>query len=541
MSTKKLDGIALRNMLLSGYANLENDKDRINALNVFPVPDGDTGINMSKTLEGGIAAPEGENAAEYIKTFSKKSLLTARGNSGVIFSQFIRGLAAGCEGKDSVSVSDFAEAFNKGVECAYSSVIKPVEGTMLTVLKDTGEFLSENCNSFSDFEECFDALCKRAEASLDHTPELLPILKEAGVVDSGGAGLLSVFTGMRSALLGESITVGDGAKADAAPSVSLDLGPDFDFEFGYCTEFILQLLNSKCDVASFDIAPLSDSLTAIGDSVVAVHDGDIVKIHVHTRTPEAAIAEARRYGELITVKIENMSVQHSENTAAPKKKEKYAVVAVTKGDGIRKYFSEIGVNAFVDGGQTNNPSTEDFIKTFKGVSAEHIIVLPNNSNIILTARQAAEMYKDADVRVVPTRSYAECYTALSMMDLTAESADGLADSMMQYLPYVTSGYVTTATRNATIGGIELSEGDYIGLDNDSIRSCEKDKVSCALSLFKALPDIDDKAVITVFYGNDVTKEELSLLRSRISKELPLIEAGYIYGGQDVYSFIFAIE
>ena len=539
MSTKKLDGITLRGMLLSGHANLENEKEKINALNVFPVPDGDTGINLSKTLEGGIAAAEEKSVGAYMKDFSKKSLLTARGNSGVILSQFIRGFAKGCEGKAEIDAENFADAFKKGVECAYSAVIKPVEGTMLTVLREDGEYLLANASAFADFEECLEGLCKRTRESLEKTPDLLPILREAGVVDSGGAGVLAILLGMSSFLSGKEITLNvTPAVKDA--DISYTPNADFVFDYGYCTEFILQLLNSKCTPAEFDMASLTAFLESVGESVVAVQDADIVKVHVHTMTPEKVIARAREYGELVTVKIENMSVQHSETT---KKKERtrYAVVAAVKGGGLRKYFSEIGVSAFVDGGQTSNPSTEDFIKAFRELNAEHVIVLPNNKNIILTARQAAKLYKDCDVRVIPTKSIAECYSALSMMDLTSDSVDGVIESMMQYLPYVTTGYVTTATRDAVINGVDVKEGRFIGLDNDNILSCEESKIDAAMALFHKIEDIEDKAVITVFYGADVTEAELSDLKSRLARELPLVETGYVFGGQDIYSFIFSVE
>lgn len=541
MSTTKLDGIALRNFLLAGYANLENEKDRINSLNVFPVPDGDTGINMAKTLGGGTSATENTDAAEYMKAFSKKALLTARGNSGVILSQFIRGFAKGCAGKNELSVCDFADAFQSGVDCAYSAVIMPVEGTMLTVLRETGEYLLKNAHSFEDFEECFRYIISRAEKSLNKTPELLPVLKEAGVVDSGGEGVLCILRGMEAALLGQKVVAEKSIeKEESVLEADAVFGPDFEFEYGYCTEFILQLLSSRCDVQSFDIAPLSAFLESVGDSVVAVCDGDIVKVHVHTKTPEAVIAEGRRYGELLTVKIENMSVQHSQS-ARKGPRTKYAIVAVAQGEGLKDYFTEIGVNAFVKGGQTNNPSTNDFIATFKTLNAEHIIVLPNNSNIILTAKQAAKLYSDADVRVIDTKSVAEGYSALSMMDLTCNTAEGLVDSMTAYLPDVTTGYITVATRSLTMNGVDVREGSFIGLDNDSILSCNENKIECAAELFRKLPNIEDKAVATVFYGKDVTKEEIKLLENILAEELPDLETGFIFGGQDVYSFIFSIE
>lgn len=542
MSTKKLDGKGLQKLLLSGYSNLENEKNRINTLNVFPVPDGDTGINMSKTLEGGLSAPESILAGEYIKAFSKKSLLTARGNSGVILSQFIRGIAKGCEEKCELSVSDFSVAYNKGVECAYSAVIKPVEGTMLTVLRDGGEYLAKNAERFSDFEECFKGLCEATKRSLESTPSLLPVLKEAGVVDSGGAGVLCILQGMEASLFGRDITAtAVSNENNSHTSLPSDMGPDFVFDYGYCTEFILQLLRAKCSPEAFDSSVLSSALEKIGDSIVCVLDGDIVKVHVHTKAPEKAIAEARKYGELLTVKIENMSLQHSESRENKAERVKYSIVSTAPGEGIEKYFKEIGVNAIVDGGQSNNPSAEDFIKIFKAQNADHIIVLPNNSNIVLTARQAAKIYKDSDVRVIETKSVAEGYSALSMLDLTSDTVEELIEGMTSYLPDVTSGYVTVATRDVVMNGVEVKAGKFIGLDDDNILSCNEDAVSAAEALFKNLKNIEDKGVITVFYGKDVSKESLERLKASLKKNHPDIETGFIYGGQDVYSFIFSIE
>ena len=384
--------------------------------------------------------------------------------------------------------------------------------------------------------------------SLAHTPELLPVLKEAGVIDSGGAGFLCIFEGMEMALLGMNI---DDIADDIVPTLGTSaavssFGPDSELEYGYCTEFILQLQNSKTDIQCFSIKPVIEYLETLGDSIVAVADGDIVKVHVHTFTPEKVIEYARRFGEFISVKIENMSVQHSEVVAAkeqsePREHTRYAVAAVASGDGITEYFSEIGVSEIITGGQTNNPSIEDLICAFDKLDCDHIIVLPNNSNIVMTARQAAELYDKCDVRVIPTKSIAEGYSALSMMDLSADTVDELIDGMTSYLGDVTTGYVTTATRDTEMNGVRVKRGDYIGLDNSSILCATNDKVSAALGILKNLPDIDDKQVITVFSGADVTTDELDTLKSKIAAAYPLIETGYINGGQEVYSFILAIE
>ncbi len=549
MKHTKLDSTLFGNMLLGGYRYLKRNCDTIDDLNVFPVPDGDTGTNMTMTLGGGVSV--GNDALRVdtlMQAFSRGTLFSARGNSGVILSQFVRGFAIGCEGKDALSLSDFSDAFTSGVKYAYESVIKPVEGTMLTVMRETGEHLARNCQNYGDFEECFADIKTEMNRSLAHTPELLPVLKEAGVIDSGGAGFLCIFEGMEMALGGVNVEDSDDISLSQlnAPTVTTAFGPDSQLEYGYCTEFILQLQNTKTDIPSFDIKPFIAYLETLGDSIVAVADGGIVKVHIHSFTPEKVIEYARRFGEFITVKIENMSVQHNEATAvkeqsAPAQHTKYAVCAVASGEGVCEYFREIGVSQIINGGQTNNPSSEDIIAAFEKLNCDHIIVLPNNSNIVMTAQQAAELYGKCDVRVIPTKSIAEGYSALSMMDLSADTVEEVIDGMTAYLGDVTTGYVTTATRDTRMNGVEVKRGDYIGLDNNTILSATNDKVSAALDMLKNLPDIDDKQVITVFSGADVTAEELDTLKAGISSAFPLIETGYISGGQEVYSFILAIE
>ena len=380
---------------------------------------------------------------------------------------------------------------------------------------------------------------------LQHTPELLPVLKEAGVVDSGGAGLVCIFEGMEAALRGEVIEsegAADSSLKETASVTTGSFGPDSVLEYGYCTEFILQLMHAKCDIANFSLQPMIDYYESIGDSLVAVMDGDIVKIHVHTFTPDKVIAYARQFGEFLTFKMENMSVQHSEVVEQKQgPKDKYAVVAVTCGEGIDSYFKEIGVKITVSGGQTQNPSAEDFLAAFRKANSEHIIVLPNNSNIILTARQAADLFKDADVHVIDTKSMAEGYSALSMMDLYADTVEELLESMTMPLEGVTTGQVTTATRDTCMNGITVKQGDHIGLANHKILSAASTAVDAAMEMLQALEEMEDKQVLTVFYGEDLSDEALEELQNRVEAAYPLLETGYIYGGQPVYSLIMAIE
>lgn len=547
--TTVIDGAGMGLLLMGAYKNLARSAETINALNVFPVPDGDTGTNMSKTLEGGFNAPASSSIAEYMRLFSRNTLMAARGNSGVILSQFIKGFYKGVADSDVMDTDIFSKAMAAGVELAYRAVLNPVEGTMLTVLRDSAQFLCSSADTFDSFEECFAGLVSEMKRSLDATPEKLPVLKEAGVVDSGGAGMLCIFRGMEMALLGEDANE-DLSRFSESPAAAPDLSlfsRDSVFEEGYCTEYILQLLSAKCDVSAFDISDLIVKLDAIGSSVVCAREGDAVKVHVHTKCPEKALELGRNYGELLSIKIENMTVQNSalsvgrSDSAKSPKHVKYAVAAVCTGEGIKQYFREIGVSAVIDGGQTHNPSAEDMIAVLGTLNADHIILLPNNKNVILAAKQAAEMYGGADVRVIPTSSVAEGYSALSMMDLDADSVEELIEGMTAGLSRVTTCYVTTATRDASIGGVDIRRGDFIGLDGDSILCAEKTKVDAAATLLSKLEDIDDKEVITVFCGSDVTERDKAELGAIITEKNPLTDCNFIDGGQELYSFIMSVE
>lgn len=544
MTGQKLDGKQIYDLFLNGYLNLKHNMDTIDELNVFPVPDGDTGKNMTATIEGGVAGANKEetNVGLLMDSFSRNTLLAARGNSGVILSQFIRGIAKGTKDKSSVTIEDFLYAIKSGVKSAYNSVVKPVEGTMLTVMREGCDNTIKQLDYIKDINSCLQILVKNMKKSLKNTPELLPILKEAGVVDSGGAGLICIFEGMLMSLSDDYVPMEDFVPAKNN-SINMDYDPEKLLTYGYCTEFILQLQQSKTDIASFDIQAMITYLEGLGNSIVAVCEDSIVKVHVHSFEPEKVIAYARTFGELVTIKIENMAVSHndshSKENATPRVK--YAVIAVASGEGIINYFMESGATAVVDGGQTNNPSAEDFVEAFKKINAEHIIVLPNNSNIVMTAEQAGKMYKEANVHVIKTKSIAEGYSALSMMDLTLDTVWDVISEMTCYLGNVTTGYVTTATRDAIFDGIEIFKDDYIGLTNDTILSDSPDKIDAAIGLLKNLPDIDDKQVVTAFCGKDVTEEEKNNLCDYLLQLYPLLEIGTIDGMQEVYSFIFAIE
>lgn len=541
MAIEALDGSLLYRVLENGYRNLRRNMSVIDDLNVFPVPDGDTGKNMTMTIEGGIVKGKGRTGmvGEIMQDVASGTLLSARGNSGVILSQFVRGLANGMPDHDLLTTADLAVAMRSGVEKAYDAVANPVEGTMLTVMREGAESLDGH--SFADFEELFEHLIHAMKVSLRHTPELLPVLKEAGVVDSGGAGLICIFEGMQMGLAGEWIDEDAEPIATYNSSLFTEYDPDSLLEYGYCTEFILQVQPSKVDPSTLKVQDIIEQLSAFGDSIVAVLEQTILKVHIHSFEPERVLAFARTMGEFLTIKIENMSVQHSETVAPKKDPVKYAVVATASGDGIIDYFKQIGAAAVIDGGQTNNPSAQDFIHAFETLDAEHIIVLPNDSNIVMAANQAAQMYDKTDVRVIPTKSIAEGYSALSMMDLSYDTVEAVMENMSAYLPDVTTGYVTTATRDAEIDGVTIGKGHFIGLTPKHIYCDGEDKVDVAMALFAAIPEMADKQVMTVFAGKDVTPTEQDRLAAAFEEAYPLIEVGFIEGNQDVYSFIFAIE
>jgi DAK2 domain fusion protein YloV len=360
-------------------------------------------------------------------------------------------------------------------------------------------------------------------------------------VDSGGAGLICIFEGMQMGLTGEWIDEDAEPIATYNSSLFTEYDPDSLLEYGYCTEFILQVQPSKVDPSTLKVQDIIEQLSAFGDSIVAVLEQTILKVHIHSFEPERVLAFARTMGEFLTIKIENMSVQHSETVAPKKDPVKYAVVATASGDGIIDYFKQIGAAAVIDGGQTNNPSAQDFIHAFETLDAEHIIVLPNDSNIVMAANQAAQMYDKTDVRVIPTKSIAEGYSALSMMDLSYDTVEAVMENMSAYLPDVTTGYVTTATRDAEIDGVAIRKGHFLGLTPKHIYCDGKDKVDVAMALFAAIPEMADKQVMTVFAGKDVTPTEQDRLAAAFEEAYPLIEVGFIEGNQDVYSFIFAIE
>lgn len=542
-----LDGQTFKTLVTNGCQSLINDIDRINALNVFPVPDGDTGTNMRMTIEGGvkaILALDTNSIGEMSKKLSRAMTMSARGNSGVILSQFFKGLSLGLENKDTVNAQELALAFDCGVKQAYKVVQKPTEGTMLTVMREATEVANKNSSSFETIEDFFACFIKEAHASLDRTPELLPVLKEAGVIDSGGAGYNRIIEGMIAALDGNILIEQERYEQEAKASMG-HFDADSVLEFGYCTEFILQLQNSKVNVETFDISVIVNFLETLGDSIVAFKDEDIVKVHVHTFTPGKVIDFCQQFGEYVTFKMENMSVQHSELSEThedPKREhKKFAVVAVSSGEGISNAFKTMGCDEIVSGGQTMNPSSEDFINAFKKLDAENIIVFPNNGNIIMAARQAAENYEEANVVVIPTKSIAECYSALTMLDFSSDDLDTIVEEFQSTIDNVTAASVTYSIRDSFIDEVEIKKDDYMAIIGKKIVAANPSKIEVVKQLFAKVEDIRWKEVVTLIYGIDVTEEEKEEVVEYLNAAYPDLEIGELDGKQDIYSFIISIE
>ena len=552
MILNKVDGQDYVSLVVAGARSLANDVDRINALNVFPVPDGDTGTNMKMTIEGGASSGLGmkeTNLGIISKNMARSMVLSARGNSGVITSQFFKGLSIGFEGKESVDVKGFAEAMLEGTKKSYSVVQIPTEGTILTVMREAGEAAYKALTDSMTLPEYLKIYLEAAKVSLEHTPELLAVLKEAGVIDSGGAGFCLIIEGMLKASLGEEVL----ASKDSTINVVDHSGFNADSEltWGYCTEFILQLQNSKVDIPNFDLKIIQDYLETIGNSIVSFKDEDLVKVHVHTFDPGLVLTEMRKYGEFITIKIENMNVQHTENNEIiassqevkekPLEHKKYASVAVANGEGLVRSFKEMGVDEVVTGGQTMNTSTEDFLNAFQKIDAEYILVFPNNGNIVMAAKQAAENYDKAKVYVVPTKTIAEGYSAVSMLNYEIDDIDEIVKTEIDVIQNVSTLEVTYSIRDTAINGIKIKKGDYICIYNGNLIASDKDRVTAVKKSLKKISDFSDKQVMTILCGQDVKIEECDSIREFAETLNSYIEVYPLKGNQDIYSYIIGIE
>lgn len=564
MQHLKIDGELYKQLVINGAANLSANYKAVDALNVFPVPDGDTGTNMRMTIEAGaneIKNLEEKSIYEVAKKLSRGMLMGARGNSGVILSQFFRGIYKGLAGFKEVTAKEFGKAFLSGVDQAYHAVMKPVEGTILTVAKDASKKAYKLTKKTTSLEDFFKILIDEAHASLGRTPSLLPVLQEAGVVDSGGAGFVYILEGMHKALNGEIVEVKDEFNVQQSVISQGTFSADSELEYGYCTEFILQLQNKKVDVKKFEVKTIVDFLETLGDSIVALKDEDIIKVHVHTKTPGEVLNHCQQYGEYVTLKIENMSVQHSEVMVKDDNKnksleecncpqcvearkqsvrKKFAIVAVASGEGLVEVFKEMGVDYIVEGGQSMNPATEDFVKGFDSLNAENIIVFPNNSNIVLTAEQAAKYYDKAKIHVAPSKTLAQGYSALTMLDLSSGDIEVILSEISDVISNVTTGLVTYSIRNAEIEGVHINEGDYIGICNGKIVVSEDTKLDAIKGILSSV-DVNEKEIITIIYGKDVNNDELTHIQDFIKENYPSLEMDVICGKQEVYSYILSVE
>jgi len=557
MNSNTLDAKMIAKMMLAGAKNLEHKKEWINELNVFPVPDGDTGTNMTLTIMAAakeIAKLDNTNDIDMqslCKAISSGSLRGARGNSGVILSQLLRGFTKVISDYEEISIQVIAIAMEKAVETAYKAVMKPKEGTILTVAKGAAQKAIELANANEpDLTKCFEEIIIYADEVLQKTPDMLPVLKQAGVVDSGGQGLLEILRGANEAFLGKELDL--SIPVDTTPIASTMTGDyqgEINIKFGYCTEFIImtsRVFNIQNEVE------FKDYLESLGDSIVVVADDEIVKVHVHTNDPGLAIQEALKYGALSSLKIDNMRLEHHEKvikmsqnkskTAAitnSQEKKPYGFISVSVGEGLNELFNGLGVDYIIEGGQTMNPSTEDMLKAIEIVNADTIFILPNNSNIILAASQAKSLVKDKNIIVIPTKNTPQGITALInfIPDLSAEENEAI---MLTEIKNVKTGQVTYAVRDTVIDDFKIKQGDFMGIGDHGILSVGKQMSDVTFEMIQKMAD-EDISLFSLYYGSEVTESDATILKDKIEKDYPNCDVELQYGGQPIYYYIVSAE
>lgn len=543
---ERINSQLLKDMLTSGMNNLANHSAEIDALNVFPVPDGDTGTNMNLTFSNGVKEALKEDAdtvGKICKTLSRGLLMGARGNSGVITSQIFRGFYQAVEDLDEIDAMQLANALVNGSRVAYRAVMRPVEGTILTVVREAADYTYAYTVT-EEIEDCVQVLQKmvdEANASLERTPELLPVLEEVGVVDSGGKGLCVILEGFLSALQGNVIAASDSAEVNEHAQTKVQGGEE---EFGFCTEFILRL--NENGIRHFSEEQFKEELATIGNSIVCVQDDDLVKVHVHTLEPKTAIKMGKRQGRFVKLKVENMQEQHDnileKEEAAPvvskREHQKYAIITVAPGAGVDQMFKELRADVVIGGGQTMNPSTEDFVSAVNQLDAEHILILPNNSNIVLAAQQAQSVCEDQDIHVLPTKTIPQGLSACVMFNPEVELEENLAE-MQEAIDHVKSGEVTYAIKDTTYEGLEIKKDEYMGIfGKDIVVSCP-DCLEASKALVDKMVD-EDSELVTLIYGKEATKEQAQALADYI-EETSDAEVEIYDGKQPVYSFILGVE
>ena len=560
VNNKTIDAKILSRMFLAGAKNLEAKKEWINELNVFPVPDGDTGTNMTLTIMsaasevGALTDPDMETLA---KAISSGSLRGARGNSGVILSQLLRGFTRGVRKLNDLDAPAIAAAMERGVETAYKAVMKPKEGTILTVARAAADRAAELADTAEDLESFFDGIFQHAEETLARTPEMLPVLKEAGVVDSGGQGLLEVFRGAIDGYHGKEVDYSQ-FEASAAPKVTkISPQAEADIKFGYCTEFIILL---EKPLPQEEINRFREFLDSIGDSIVLVADDEIVKVHVHTNHPGQAFEKALTYGALSRMKIDNMREEHQEKlikdaeklareqeeqekkeaaAKAAKEHKKYGFISVSVGEGLSTLFKELNVDYIIEGGQTMNPSTEDMLNAIAEVNADTIYIFPNNKNIVLAANQARDLTEDKEIVVVPTKTIPQGITALISFQPEMNGEENL-EAMMEAVSMVKTGQVTYAVRDTRLDEKEIHEGDIMGIGDHGILAVGKGRENVAKEMVADMVD-EDSEVISIYYGAETTEEDAESLAAELEEAYPDCEVEVNMGGQPIYYYIISVE
>ncbi|TFE03196.1 DAK2 domain-containing protein [Jeotgalibacillus salarius] len=543
-------------MILQGAVSLSNNADKVDALNVFPVPDGDTGTNMNLSMTSGskeVKSNTGDHLGKVSTALSKGLLMGARGNSGVILSQLFRGFGKSVESKAVLNAKDFAQALDAGVVSAYKAVMKPVEGTILTVAKDAANKAMEAAETEEDITKLMEIILKEARASLKRTPDLLPVLKEVGVVDSGGQGLVHVYEGFLAELKGEKISDSPSAPSmDELVSAEHHIGVQGymnteDIEFGYCTEFMVKFEEQKVSENPYDEMQFRENLSELGDSLLVISDDEVAKVHIHTEEPGKALSQGQLYGSLIKMKIENMREQHTEivgkdhraaKTEKPAEKQPYAIITVAMGEGISELFKSIGATGVIEGGQTMNPSTEDIVKAIEESHAERVIILPNNKNIIMAAEQAAEVV-NMEAVVIPTKTVPQGMASILAFNPSAE-LDENAETMKDALLHVKTGQVTFAVRDTSIDGITIKKDDHMGIAESKIVTSGDSRIETVKKLLEHMMD-DEAEIITVLYGEDSPEEEVAEIEAYVEKTYPDVEVEVHNGRQPLYSYILSIE
>jgi hypothetical protein len=543
-------------MVAIGADRLSENAEYVNSLNVFPVPDGDTGTNMNLSFTSGAERVRLSNAAtidQLSSDLAKGLLMGARGNSGVILSQLFRGFSKAIEGKATLNTAAFAEAFSHGVETAYKAVMKPVEGTILTVARESAKAGMKKAEHTDDIIELMGTVLKVAQIALDKTPDLLPVLKEVGVVDSGGQGLVYIYEGFMESLTGEKVPSAEKviSQADVTEiahqenyhNVSHSIATE-DIEFGYCTEIMVKLGEGETVTDTFDYDTFRNHLNEIGDSLLVVADDEIVKVHVHTEYPGEVMNYGQKFGSLMKIKVDNMRLQHDavlEKADTPAKKPEkvpYGVIAVAAGEGVHALFKSMGVSTIINGGQTMNPSTEDILKAIESTNAEKTIILPNNKNIFMAAEQAAEV-SDADVIVVASKTISQGLTAMLAFNESVDLETNKAN-MTAELENVVSGQITNAVRDTVIDGLAITKDDFMGIVDGKILTADKDRKTATIETLKKMIT-DDSEIVTIIFGEESDENESNEIAAAIESEYDFLEVEVQEGNQPVYSYLLSVE